>query len=118
MDTTNNDSPDTAAREDPATLADLYRTMVRIRRFEEQLSVLFKRGRLPGFVHLYTGQEAVATGVCSVLRREDRITSTHRGHGHLIAKGADVNGMMAELFGRVDGLCRGKGGSMHTVDFS
>ncbi len=119
MDTTNPyDSPDVAPRPDPGTLADLYRTMVRIRRFEEQLSVLFKRGRLPGFVHLYTGQEGVATGVCSVLRREDRITSTHRGHGHLIAKGADINGMMAELFGKVGGLCRGKGGSMHTVDFS
>jgi pyruvate dehydrogenase E1 component alpha subunit len=112
------DSPDLAERPERLTLESLYRTMVRIRRFEERLAVLFKRGRLPGFVHLYIGQEAVATGVCSVLRREDRITSTHRGHGHLIAKGADVNGMMAELFGKADGLCRGKGGSMHTVDFS
>ena len=119
MDTTNPyDSPDVAPRPDPGTLADLYRTMVRIRRFEEAAVRLFKRGQLPGFVHLYIGQEGVATGVCSVLRREDRITSTHRGHGHLIAKGADINGMMAELFGKVGGLCRGKGGSMHTVDFS
>jgi len=96
---------------------DLYRTMVRIRRFEEQLVTLFKRGRLPGFVHLYIGQEAVATGVCAALRPDDRITSTHRGHGHLIAKGAQVDRMMAELLGRVDGYCRGKGGSMHIVDF-
>jgi acetoin:2,6-dichlorophenolindophenol oxidoreductase subunit alpha len=109
---------DVDERPDPQTLENLYRTMVRIRRFEERLAELFKRGRLPGFVHLYIGEEAVATGVCSVLRREDRITSTHRGHGHLIAKGADLDGMMAELFGKADGLCRGKGGSMHTVDFS
>lgn len=95
----------------------MYRTMVRIRRFEEKLATLFKRGRLPGFVHLYIGEEAVATGVCSALRPDDRITSTHRGHGHLIAKGARVDRMMAELFGRVDGYCRGKGGSMHIVDF-
>jgi acetoin:2,6-dichlorophenolindophenol oxidoreductase subunit alpha len=95
----------------------MYRTMVRIRRFEEKLAQLFKRGRLPGFVHLYIGEEAVATGLCSALRPDDRITSTHRGHGHLIAKGARVDRMMAELFGRVDGYCRGKGGSMHIVDF-
>jgi TPP-dependent pyruvate/acetoin dehydrogenase alpha subunit len=97
---------------------DLLRTMIRIRRFEERLATLFKRGELPGFVHLYLGEEAVATGVCSALRPDDRITSTHRGHGHVIAKGARVDRMMAELFGRVDGYCRGKGGSMHTVDFS
>jgi acetoin:2,6-dichlorophenolindophenol oxidoreductase subunit alpha len=98
-------------------LLGMYRTMVRIRRFEEKLAQLFKRGRLPGFVHLYIGEEAVATGLCSALRPDDRITSTHRGHGHLIAKGAGVDRMMAELFGRVDGYCRGKGGSMHIVDF-
>ena len=97
---------------------DMLRTMLRIRRFEERLATLFKRGELPGFVHLYLGEEAVATGVCSALRPSDRITSTHRGHGHVIAKGAQVDKMMAELFGRVDGYCRGKGGSMHTVDFS
>ena len=96
----------------------LLRIMLRIRRFEERLAALFRRGELPGFVHLYLGQEAVAAGVCSVLRPDDRITSTHRGHGHVIAKGARVDKMMAELFGRVDGYCRGKGGSMHTVDFS
>lgn len=106
-----------AERPDDATLTDLHRTMLRIRRFEEKLAKLFKRGRLPGFVHLYIGQEATATGVCSILEPTDCITSTHRGHGHLIAKGADVNRMMAELLGKVDGLCRGKGGSMHIVDF-
>ncbi|WP_353987373.1 thiamine pyrophosphate-dependent dehydrogenase E1 component subunit alpha [Ruicaihuangia caeni] len=95
----------------------MLRQMVRIRRFEEKLAVLFKRGRLPGFVHLYLGEEAVAVGVCAALREDDRITSTHRGHGHLIAKGAEVDRMMAELFGRVDGYCRGKGGSMHIVSF-
>ncbi len=95
----------------------LLRLMLRIRRFEEKLALLFKRGRLPGFVHLYLGEEAVAVGVCSGLRPDDRITSTHRGHGHLIAKGAEVDRMMAELLGKVDGYCRGKGGSMHIVDF-
>ncbi len=109
--------PGTPAGPDRAGLLDMYRTMVRIRRFEEKLAALFKRGRLPGFVHLYIGEEAVATGLCSALRPDDRITSTHRGHGHLIAKGATVDRMMAELFGRVDGYCRGKGGSMHIVDF-
>ena len=97
---------------------DLLRQMIRIRRFEEKVAQLFKRGQLPGFVHLYLGEEAVAVGVCSALRREDRITSTHRGHGHLLAKGATVDRMMAELFGRVDGYCRGKGGSMHIVSFA
>jgi acetoin:2,6-dichlorophenolindophenol oxidoreductase subunit alpha len=97
---------------------EMLRTMIRIRRFEERLATLFKRGELPGFVHLYLGEEAVAAGVCSALRPDDRITSTHRGHGHVIAKGARVDRMMAELFGKVDGYCRGKGGSMHTVDFS
>lgn len=96
----------------------VLRLMIRIRRFEERLAQLFKRGRLPGFVHLYIGEEAVAVGACTALRRDDRITSTHRGHGHLIAKGAQVDRMMAELFGRIDGYCRGKGGSMHIVDFA
>jgi pyruvate dehydrogenase E1 component alpha subunit len=103
---------------DAAEQVDMLRTMIRIRRFEERLAALFKRAELPGFVHLYLGEEAVATGVCSALRADDRITSTHRGHGHLIAKGASVARMMAELFGRVDGYCRGKGGSMHIVDFA
>lgn len=101
----------------PDEQLDMLRGMLRIRRFEERLAMLFKRGRLPGFVHLYLGEEAVAVGVCSALRPDDRITSTHRGHGHLIAKGAGVDRMMAELLGKVDGYCRGKGGSMHIVDF-
>lgn len=96
----------------------MLRLMLRIRRFEEKLAWLFKRGKLPGFVHLYIGEEAIAVGACSALSTGDRITSTHRGHGHLIAKGADVSRMMAELFGRRDGYCQGKGGSMHIVDFS
>jgi TPP-dependent pyruvate/acetoin dehydrogenase alpha subunit len=95
----------------------LYERMIRIRAFEQKVQQLFKLGKLPGFVHLYVGQEAVAVGACSVLRDGDRITSTHRGHGHLIAKGADVERMMAELFGRRSGYCKGKGGSMHIFDF-
>ncbi|MEO5832308.1 MAG: thiamine pyrophosphate-dependent dehydrogenase E1 component subunit alpha [Nakamurella sp.] len=102
----------------PQEQAELLRQMIRIRRFEEKVAQLFKRGQLPGFVHLYLGEEAVAVGVCSALRPDDRITSTHRGHGHLLAKGATVDRMMAELFGRVDGYCRGKGGSMHIVSFA
>jgi pyruvate dehydrogenase E1 component alpha subunit len=111
------DSP-SPARPPDAALRDMLRSMLRIRAFEEALARLHRRGQLPGFVHLYIGEEAVAVGVCSALRADDRITSTHRGHGHLIAKGADVDGMMAELFGRATGLCQGKGGSMHSVDFS
>lgn len=93
-----------------------YRTMRMIRTFEERVHVEFSNGNIPGFVHLYAGQEAVATGVCMQLGNEDYIGSTHRGHGHCIAKGCDVDGMMLELFGRVEGLCRGKGGSMHIAD--
>lgn len=101
---------------DRATLLQLYRSMVSIRRFEETVKQQFAKGNIPGFVHLYSGQEAVATGVCEALRDGDTITSTHRGHGHCIAKGCDPKGMMAELFGRSDGLCNGKGGSMHIAD--
>ena len=96
----------------------LYRSMRSIRSFEEKVAELFYAGRLPGFVHLYVGQEAVATGVCANLRDDDVITSTHRGHGHLVAKGARMDRMMAELYGGVDGYCQGKGGSMHIADFS
>ena len=103
---------------DTEILLHLYRRMMRIRVFEEKVQELHKLGRLPGFVHVYLGEEAVAVGACSVLRDSDHITSTHRGHGHCIAKGADVAPMMAELFGRVDGYCRGKGGSMHIIDIS
>jgi pyruvate dehydrogenase E1 component alpha subunit len=99
-------------------MREMLRMMLRIRRFEEAVAQLFRRGKLPGFVHLYIGEEASAVGVCSALRDDDRITSTHRGHGHLIAKGATVDRMMAELLGKVDGLSKGKGGSMHAVDFA
>jgi pyruvate dehydrogenase E1 component alpha subunit len=96
---------------------DLYKKMIEIRLFEEKIQDLYARGSIPGSVHLYIGQEAVAAGVCAHLEKEDYITSTHRGHGHLIAKGADLRYMMAELFGRKTGYCKGKGGSMHIADF-
>src|SRR3989338_4241420 len=94
-------------------LLEIYKKMFTIRKFEEKVSNLFANGFIPGFVHVYLGQEATAVGVCSALRKDDYITSTHRGHGHCIAKGADVKYMMAELFGKATGYCRGKGGSMH-----
>jgi TPP-dependent pyruvate/acetoin dehydrogenase alpha subunit len=97
-------------------LVDMYRTMVRIRMFEERVSKEFASGNIPGFVHVYIGEEAIATGACTNLRRDDYITSTHRGHGHLIAKGGSTDRMMAELFGKKTGYCRGKGGSMHIAD--
>jgi pyruvate dehydrogenase E1 component alpha subunit len=96
----------------------LYRTMRTIRRFEERVVDLVNANEIAGVTHEYVGQEAVATGVCAALRPDDIVTSTHRGHGHLIAKGADVRRMMAELLGRVDGLNRGRGGSMHAADFA
>jgi pyruvate dehydrogenase E1 component alpha subunit len=99
-------------------IIDIYTRMLRIRRFEEQVGVLFSQGQLPGFVHLYIGEEAVGAGVCAALRDDDYIVSTHRGHGHVIAKGGDFNRMMAELFGKATGYCKGKGGSMHIADFS
>jgi pyruvate dehydrogenase E1 component alpha subunit len=99
-------------------LLNLYKTMVRIRNFELTAERLFLEGELPGFIHLYIGEEAIATGVIANLKKEDFITSTHRGHGHMIAKGADVNRMMAELYGRTTGYCKGKGGSMHIANFS
>jgi pyruvate dehydrogenase E1 component alpha subunit len=96
----------------------LYQLMVRIRQFEKTAEELFMNGEIPGFLHLSIGQEAVAAGVCHALRRDDYLTSTHRGHGHTLAKGASARSMMAELFGRESGLCRGRGGSMHIADFS
>jgi len=99
-------------------LIGLYRTMLTIRRFEERVSREYAQGNILGYVHLYIGQEAVATGVCSNLRKDDRIVSSHRGHGHSIAKGADMKRMMAEVFGKKTGYCKGKGGSMHIADFS
>ncbi|RJR53740.1 MAG: thiamine pyrophosphate-dependent dehydrogenase E1 component subunit alpha [Desulfobacteraceae bacterium] len=97
-------------------LLDLYTTMVKIRQFEDRIVDLYARGLVPGLAHLYLGEEAVAAGVCGVLREDDYITSTHRGHGHVIAKGADLKLMMAELFGKRTGYCKGKGGSMHIAD--
>jgi TPP-dependent pyruvate/acetoin dehydrogenase alpha subunit len=96
----------------------LYRTMCRIRAFEGSVQELFAANKIPGFVHLSLGEEAVAAGISSLLRPDDFITSTHRGHGHVLAKGADPRRMMAELFGKATGYCRGKGGSMHIADFS
>ena len=93
-----------------------YRMMKTIREFEERIHAEIMNGQIPGFTHLYTGQEANAVGVCEHLDDADTIISTHRGHGHCIAKGADVIGMMKELFGSSEGLCRGKGGSMHVAD--
>jgi pyruvate dehydrogenase E1 component alpha subunit len=93
-----------------------YRTMRTIREFEERVHTEFATGAIPGFVHLYAGEEASATGVMMHLRREDYIASTHRGHGHCIAKGMDVEGMMAEIYGKRTGVCHGKGGSMHVAD--
>jgi len=103
---------------DKELLTHFYRTMVSIRKFEEKANDLFLGGVLPGFIHLYIGEEAIATGVCSNLSKTDLITSTHRGHGHCIAKGADLNKMMAEIYGKKTGYCKGKGGSMHIADFS
>jgi len=97
-------------------LLKMYETMQTIRRFEFQTSKSFAEGLVQGFVHLYIGQEAIATGVCANMNRDDYITSTHRGHGHIIAKGADLKLMMAELCGRETGYCKGKGGSMHIAD--
>ena len=94
----------------------IYKTMNEIRFFEEKVHKIFSDGRIPGFVHLYVGEEAVATGVMSQLNDDDYITSTHRGHGHAIAKGCDLNGMMAEIMGKRDGLGHGKGGSMHVAE--
>jgi TPP-dependent pyruvate/acetoin dehydrogenase alpha subunit len=95
---------------------EIMRRMLRIRRFEERVHTLSGAGELEGSVHLYIGQEAVAAGVCVALRDEDYITSTHRGHGHIMAKGGEIARSMAELFGRETGYCRGKGGSMHIAD--
>ncbi len=96
----------------------MLRQMILIREFDDLAIKLRTEGKIYGTVHPYVGQEAVAVGVCATLTNADRVTSTHRGHGHCIAKGADVKRMMAELFGRVDGYCKGKGGSMHIADFA
>ena len=105
------------ARElDKEELLDAYRTMRTIREFEERLHVEFATGEIPGFVHLYAGEEAIAAGVMAHLDEDDYVASTHRGHGHAIAKGCDVKGMMFEIYGKAEGICHGKGGSMHIAD--
>ncbi len=101
---------------DTSVLLDIYRKMVSVRTFEETAADLFLKGQLPGFLHCYIGEEAVAAGVCAHLSPQDMITSTHRGHGHAVAKGAKLDMMMAELFGKKTGYCHGKGGSMHIAD--
>jgi TPP-dependent pyruvate/acetoin dehydrogenase alpha subunit len=98
------------------TLLKLLATMLTIRSFDERVVDLYARGLVPGLAHLYLGEEAIAAGVCAGLHEQDYITSTHRGHGHVIAKGADLKPMMAELFGKKTGYCKGKGGSMHIAD--
>ena len=103
-------------RIDKDTALKMYHTMVRIRMFEQRIMELFQQGRLPGFLHVSIGQEAVPTGVCAHLRPNDYISSTHRGHGDVIAKGARLDRMMAELYGKKTGYCKGKGGSMHIAD--
>ncbi len=99
-------------------LIKMYRKMLEIRFFEEKVFELYGQNLVPGTIHLYAGEEAVAVGVCSVLNKGDYITSTHRGHGHCIAKGADLKRTMAEILGKETGYCKGKGGSMHIADFS
>ncbi len=99
-------------------LISLLEMMQKIRKFEQAAEQFFLEGKIPGFIHLYIGEEAIAAGVMATLKKDDYITSTHRGHGHMIAKGGDLNRMMAELFGRTTGYCKGKGGSMHIADFS
>jgi len=99
-------------------LVEMYKKMFQIRSFEEKVFELYARNLVPGTIHLYAGEEAVAVGVCSNLRKDDYITSTHRGHGHCIAKGAQLKRIMAEILGKKTGYCKGKGGSMHIADFN
>jgi len=102
----------------PDALLTMYASMVRVRLFEERVRELFQHGRIPGFLHTSVGQEAVAVGVAAALRPDDYVLSTHRGHGHLIAKGGSLRGLMAELYGKANGVCHGKGGTMHIADAS
>lgn len=110
-----NDNPFPLSKE---KLLEAYRLMKTIREFEERLHIDFGRGEIPGFVHLYAGEEASAVGIIMHLNEHDRIASNHRGHGHCIAKGVDLKEMMAEIYGKATGTCRGKGGSMHIADLS
>jgi acetoin:2,6-dichlorophenolindophenol oxidoreductase subunit alpha len=102
----------------PELLLEMYVRMVRVRLFEERVRELFANGRIPGFLHTSVGQEAVAVGVATALRRDDYVLSTHRGHGHLVAKGGSLRALMAELYGKANGICHGKGGTMHIADVS
>jgi TPP-dependent pyruvate/acetoin dehydrogenase alpha subunit len=102
----------------PDALLAMYASMLRVRLFEERARELFQNGRIPGFLHTSVGQEAVAVGVAAALRHDDYVLSTHRGHGHLIAKGGSLRGLMAELYGKANGICHGKGGTMHIADVS
>lgn len=108
----------TVKQYDKKFLEKLYSTMLRIRLFEEQVLEFYKYGKMPGLAHLYIGEEAVATGACAALKPGDFAGSTHRGHGHVIAQGADTKRMMAEILGKKEGYCQGKGGSMHIMDMS
>jgi acetoin:2,6-dichlorophenolindophenol oxidoreductase subunit alpha len=105
-----------APRLDPDLALRMYTQMTRIRAFEERVNELYRSAKMPGLAHLYVGEEAIAVGVCEALRQDDYITSTHRGHGHCLAKGASVDRMFCELLGKEEGYCRGKGGSMHIAD--
>jgi acetoin:2,6-dichlorophenolindophenol oxidoreductase subunit alpha len=109
-------APPTTGELTAEQLLEAYRVMRTIREFEERVHVEFATGEIPGFVHLYAGEEAIAAGVCAHLGPDDYVASTHRGHGHAIAKGCDVKAMMAEIYGKQTGLCHGKGGSMHIAD--
>jgi acetoin:2,6-dichlorophenolindophenol oxidoreductase subunit alpha len=102
----------------PDALLAMYASMLRVRLFEERARELFQQGRIPGFLHTSVGQEAIAVGVAAVLRADDYVLSTHRGHGHLVAKGGSLRGLMAELYGKANGICHGKGGTMHIADVS
>jgi len=111
-----NSPPQDAATVDGEQWVHIYQQMFKIRTFEEQANQLYLSAKMPGLTHMYSGQEAVAVGVCEALRKADYITSTHRGHGHCLAKGAEFEPMFAELLGKEAGYCRGKGGSMHIAD--
>jgi pyruvate dehydrogenase E1 component alpha subunit len=108
--------PEVEAEVDSELGLELYRRMLRIRHFEDQVNDLYRSAKMPGLAHLYSGEEAVAVGVCAALQQDDYITSTHRGHGHCLAKGAAFDRMFAELLGKEAGYCHGKGGSMHIAD--
>ena len=114
--TTTSDNRDTHAAAGSELSIQMYRQMARIRAFEAEVNELYTRALMPGLAHSYAGQEAVAVGICEALRKKDYITSTHRGHGHCLAKGASLDRMFAELLGKESGYCKGKGGSMHIAD--